>query len=218
MMGEQRLYRTFRRFGFGAKSGLQLTPESSGKLHPLKRWDGLSISRFCIGYGIGCTPVQMVRAYCALANRGKLPQLRLLDRMVNTDTGKVTRYPTPPPVNIYSDPATGEAIVRMMVTVTEKGGTATRAAIPGYHVAGKTGTSHKNIGRQYVNKYYASFVGFVPAEKPAFVLLITVDEPKGGKFGGTVAAPAWKAIAERTLKYMNIPPNVPLEDKKTLRN
>ena len=183
---------------------------------PLNRWDSLSISRFGMGYGVSITPVQMLRAYCALANRGKLPKLRLLDRIENPESGEVIPNPTEPLRNIYSSPDTGEAIVRMMVTVTEKGGTATRAAIPGYHVAGKTGTARKIENGHYVTtKYYASFVGFVPAEKPAFVLVMTFDAPKGSIYGGTVVAPAWKAIAERTLKYMNIPPTVPVEDKKS---
>ena len=82
-------------------------------------------------------------------------------------------------------------------------------------MAGKTGTARKHSGAGYGNKYFASFAGFVPAEKPAFVLVMTFDAPKGSIYGGTVVAPAWKAIAERTLKYMNIPPTVPVEDKKS---
>ena len=214
MMGEQRLYRTLRKFGLGSKSGLPLTPESRGLFRSPDKWDGLSISRFGMGYGVAITPVQMLRAYCALASRGNLPTLRLLDRVQDPATGAVERNNTPSPRQIYSNPAVGNQIVDMMVTVTEKGGTATRAAIPGYRVAGKTGTARKIENRHYVAKYFASFVGFVPAEKPAFVLLITFDEPHGSIYGGTVAGPVWRRIAERTLKYMNIPPTVPLPEKK----
>jgi cell division protein FtsI/penicillin-binding protein 2 len=167
-----------------------------------------------MGYGVAITPVQMLRAYCALASRGNLPQLRLLDRVQDPATGAVERNNTPPSRQIYSNPAVGNQIVDMMVTVTEKGGTATRAAIPGYRVAGKTGTARKIENGHYVAKYFASFVGFVPAEKPAFVLLITFDEPRGSIYGGSVAGPVWRRIAERTLKYMNIPPTVPLPEKK----
>ena len=214
MMGEQRLYRTLRKFGLGSKSGLPLTPESRGLFRSPDKWDGLSISRFGMGYGVAITPVQMLRAYCALASRGNLPTLRLLDRVQDSATKAVERNNTPPPRQIYSNPEVGNQIVDMMVTVTEKGGTATRAAIPGYRVAGKTGTARKIENRHYVAKYFASFVGFVPAEKPAFVLLITFDEPHGSIYGGTVAGPVWRRIAERTLKYMNIPPTVPLPEKK----
>ena len=215
LMGEQRLYRTLRMFGLGERSGLPLRPESRGQLRPPRLWDGLSISRFGIGYGVSVTPVQMLRAYCALANRGKLPQLRLLDRSEDPQTGAVVENPHKPMKNIYKRAETGEQIVNMMVTVTEKGGTATQAAIPGYRVAGKTGTARKwSNGGYSSGKYFASFVGFVPAEKPAFVLLLTFDSPKGSIYGGSVAGPVWKAIAERTLKYMNIAPTVPLPEKK----
>lgn len=214
-MGELKLYRTLRRFGLGSRSGLPLRPEARGQFKSPDRWDSLSISRFGMGYGVSITPVQMLRAYCGLANRGKLPKLRLLDRIENPETGEVIPNPMEPMRNIYSKPTTGEEIVKMMVTVTEPGGTATRAAIPGYHVAGKTGTARKyERGGYSTSKYYASFVGFVPAEKPAFVLLLTFDTPRGSIYGGTVAGPTWKAIAERTLKYMNIPPTEPLPDKK----
>ncbi len=210
MMGEQKLYRTFCKFGLGTRSGLPLKPESLGLFKPVHKWDGLSISRFGMGYGIAITPAQMLRAYCALANRGKLPKLRLLDRDEDPHTGEIRMLPRAPVQTIYSE-QTGEEIVNMMVTVTETGGTATKAAIPGYRVAGKTGTAHKNVGGHYLNKYFASFVGFAPAEKPAFLLLLTFDEPKGAKYGGTVAAPFWRRIAERTLKYMNIAPSQAVE-------
>ena len=214
-MGEAKLYRTLRKFGLGSLCGLPLRPEERGNLKTPNRWDGLSISRFGIGYGVSITPVQMLRAYCALANRGKLPKLRLLDRIENQETGEVIPNPIEPPQYIYSSPKTGEDIVKMMITVTEQGGTATKAAIPGYHVAGKTGTARKfEKGGYSTSKYYASFVGFVPAEKPAFVLLLTFDTPRGSIYGGTVAGPVWKAIAERSLKYMNIAPTVPLPEKK----
>ncbi|MBE6369544.1 MAG: penicillin-binding protein 2 [Lentisphaerae bacterium] len=213
MMGEQNLYNSLRKFGFGSRTGLPLSPESSGIFHPVKRWDGQTITRLGIGYASACTPVQMARAYCALANNGKLPKLRLIDRTVDTESGKVTVMPPAEMQQIYP-PEVIQQVVKMMIAVTEPGGTATRAAIPGYHVAGKTGTSHKVANGGYVGKYFASFVGFVPAEKPAFVLLVTVDEPKGAKFGGTVSAPVWKAMAERALKYMNIPPDVPQDESK----
>ncbi|MBO5722978.1 MAG: penicillin-binding protein, partial [Lentisphaeria bacterium] len=214
MMGEQRLYRTLCKFGLGNYTGISLPSENLGVLKPPNQWDGLSVSRFGFGYGVNCTPVQMARAYCALANRGNLPKLRLIDRTYDPDKGEFKEMPYEKSQVIYS-PEVGEQIVNMMVAVTEEGGTARQAAIPGYRVAGKTGTAYRHIpGQGYSNKQrYTSFVGFVPAEKPAFVLLITLDSavhPEGRKtFGGGVAGPVWKAIAVRTLKYMNIPPTVP---------
>lgn len=217
MMGDRRLDRTLRKFGFGSRTGLPLKPETRGIFPPVHRWDGLSITRFGMGYGVAVSPVQMLRAYCALASRGKLPMLRLVDRVEDPATGEVIKNPVAEPVDLFHRPETGEEIVKMMITVTETGGTATQAAIPGYHVAGKTGTARKIEHGHYVAKYYGSFVGFVPAENPAFVLLVTLDEPKGRYYGGTVSGPAWKAIAERTLKYLDIKPTVPLPEKKKAR-
>ena len=216
-MGKSRLFRTLDKFGLGHPTGLPLKPEKTGVLAPVNKWDGLSITRFCIGYGVSCTPAQMARAYCALATRGKLPKLRLVDRMVDTQSGTVTELPKEAPIEIFK-PKYGEQVVNMMVAVTETGGTAPKAAIPGYRVAGKTGTSYKLIpGKGYdKSKRFISFAGFVPAEKPAFVLLVVLDAPKAKSshqrtYGGGVAAPVWKNIAVRVLKYMDIAPTVPVE-------
>ena len=99
-------------------------------------------------------------------------------------------------------------IVDMMKLVTKEGGTALKAAVPGYDVAGKTGTSQKWINGEYSHsKYFSSFIGFVPADNPAFVLSITVDEPHGSIYGGAVAAPGFSEIAKKTLRYLDIPPD-----------
>ena len=105
-------------------------------------------------------------------------------------------------------------VVEILKKVPVPGGTASRAAVRGYHVAGKTGTAQKTEGRGYSeSKYMASFVGFVPADRPEFVLLVTADEPPGKRNeGGWVAAPAFGKIAERSLKYLQIPPDMPLEE------
>ncbi len=206
--GANNVYNTLRKFGFGQPTGLPLKPEALGIMPPVKKWDGLSITRFPIGYSILVSPVQMVRAYCALANHGWLPKLRLVDRLENPETGEVQTIPAEPAVQVFRHSGTCRTLVDMMVRVTGDGGTARRAAIPGYHVAGKTGTSRKYIkGQGYLTKYFASFVGFVPAERPAFVMLVTVDEPQGGNFGGTVAAPIFRSIAEKALRHLNIRPD-----------
>lgn len=214
-LGETRTYNAIRRFGFGNKSGLPLKPESTGIVPPVNRWDGLSITRFPIGYAVMVSPVQMVRAYCALANDGWLPKLRLVDRVTDPETGKVHKLPVEPAVQMFKQPDTCKTMVDMMVRVTGEGGTARRAAIPGFRVAGKTGTSRKYVpGRGYIPKYFGSFVGFVPAEKPAFVMLVTMDEPKGSGYGGVVAAPVFRSISERVLKHMHIAPDPSLMTEK----
>lgn len=214
MLGKDVVYDTFRKFGFGERTGLPLRPETRGLVPPPRRWDGLSITRFPIGYGITVSPVQMVRAYCALADNGNLRSLRLVDRIENPETGEVYRPEVPPPKQMFKNPDTCRKLVSMMTMVTEKGGTATRAKIDGYPVAGKTGTSRKVVNGHYApGKYFGSFVGFVPADDPKFVMLVTMDEPKGAYYGGTVSAPVFRRVAEQALKYYNIPPRTEPENK-----
>ncbi len=214
-MGEGLLNRTLRSFGFGSRTGIQLKVETRGIFSSLNKWDKLSITRFPIGQGISCSPLQLVRAYCALANRGRIPRLRLIDRIKNPEKSYAVKMWSPKPRRIFSSPKTWETMIDMMVLVTREGGTATKAAIPGYDVAGKTGTSQKFIDGEYSHsKYFATFIGFVPAYKPAFVLLVTVDEPQGASYGGTVSAPTFKNIAQRALRYLNVKPNPALLKNK----
>ena len=210
------MYHALKLFGFGSRTNLPFPIESSGYLPRPKRWDGLSITRFPIGYGIRVSPLQLLRAYCALANGGKLPELKLVDRIVDTATGKTEKENPQIIRNTFSDPAAHRQLVDMMITVTEPGGTATRAAVPGYHVAGKTGTSRKYVpGKGYASgQYFASFVGFVPARNPRLVMLVTFDNPRGASYGGTVAGPVFSNAASRILKYWNVPPDFTPAKKK----
>ena len=138
--------------------------------------------------------------------------MQLVDRLENKEENLVKKLKQPPPVKLYRNPSTWPRIIEMMKLVTQEGGTAKQAAIKGFSVAGKTGTSQKIVDGAYSHsKYYASFVGFVPAEKAAFVLLVTADEPKRSHYGGTVAAPTFKNIAVRVLRHLNIKPTKPEE-------
>ena len=212
MMGQKNLDTALRSFGFGQKTGIQLKPETSGIFRPLEKWDSLSVSRFGIGQGIAVSPLQLARAYCMIANGGYKIDLRIVDRIERGDDVRVM------PVikdekSIFVNPITKKMITDMMIGVTEAGGTCTEAAIEGFHVAGKTGTAQKVINGAYSNRYYASFVGFVPAEDPKFVLLVTCDDPTvGSRYGGSASGPAFKAIAERTLKYMHVQPQLSKEE------
>ncbi len=207
-LGKPRLYQIFRRFGFGETTGLGLSNESRGILRKPKDWDGLSITRFPIGQGISVTPLQMVQAYCAIANKGRMMQLYLTDRTIDSVSGAIKL--TKPSVKrfVVREKAANQ-ITSAMTLVTKEGGTATKAAVSGYDVAGKTGTSQKLVNGSYTGhgKYIASFIGFVPADNPAFVLLVIADEPsKKSHYGGTVAGPTFRRIADRTLRYLNVPP------------
>lgn len=218
LMGKEKVYKAIRLFGFGEKTGLPFALEERGKVLNPKKWDGLTITRMPIGYSINVTPLQMIRAYCALANGGFLPELRLIDRIVDPATGKETPAKMKPPVRVIERSETHRQLIDMMTLVTKPGGTARTAAIPGYEVAGKTGTSRKYIpGKGYAgSKHFASFVGFVPAHNPAFVMLVTMDEPKGASYGGTVAGPVFSKVASQVLKLMNIHPDPALLKQKAV--
>ena len=207
LLGENNLYKLFRDYGFGEETSLPFKPEATGILRPLKKWDTLSITRFPIGQGILCSPLQIVGAYTVLANEGKRMRLRIVDRIEDKENGEIYHFPIKVENTVIKDEKYVKEIVDMMKTVTEMGGTAKRAKVPGYNVAGKTGTSQKWVDGKYSHsKYFASFIGFVPAENPAFILLVTADEPHGNIYGGVVAAPTFSTISQKTLRYLDIPP------------
>ena len=213
MMGEKRLDEVLTTFGFKRTTGLPIHPETKGQIRPLHKWDGLSITRFCIGQGINVSFLQLARAYCMLANGGYPINLRIVDR-IDRD-GITEKYPYYRGECIFKRADTWDRIRKMMIEVTMgyRGTARAYAAIPGYYVAGKTGTAQKFMNGAYSDKYFASFVGFLPSNKPRFVLLVMADEPTGKKDSGAAAsAPVFKAIAERTLRYMHEPYEVPLEE------
>ena len=218
-MGKVLLYKALKRFGFAEKTGIPLKPEATGILRKPHQWDYLSISRFPIGQGVSVSPMQLVRAYCGIAS-GRLVSLRLIDRIQDAETGDIQVQPLVPAPRVYLNPASRKQLIEMMKLVTQEGGTAIRAAIPGYEVAGKTGTSQKWIpgdkekrtkGYYSEKDFFATFIGFVPADDPAFVLAVIADEPQGNHFGGVVSAPTFNEIAKKTLAYMNVLPKYPEE-------
>ena len=231
MLGEEQLFQALSSFGFGTKTGL-LPHENAGTEPRPRKGDKIAITRIPIGYSINVTSLQLLRAYCTLANGGRCPQLRLVDRVEDPATGKSDPVPVEEAVQVVEHPEALKQLTAMLVTVTQKGGTAEQAAIPGYDVAGKTGTSNKYVieyypdepgkprrvkWQGYKNKapdkqYYASFAGFVPAHDPKIVVVITVDNPKGDShFGGSVAGPIFSRTAKRVLDHLNIPPDHPEE-------
>lgn len=210
MLGNRALDKALRSFGFGSRTGIQLRPETAGIFRRVERWDNLSVTRFCIGQGIGVSSLQMVRAYCMLANGGWPVNLRLVDRIERD--GVETPVPYVRGACVFQNEKTAHDLTEMLIGVTEPGGTSKSAAIPGYYVAGKTGTAQKVINGVYTNRHIASFVGYVPARNPRFVLLISCDEPQGKSyFGGAVCGPVFSAIASRTLRYLRVEPDVDVE-------
>ena len=206
LVGATRLSRWISRFGFGHKTGIDFPGESPGIVLPRSQWYGSAVGTIPIGQGIAVTPIQIAAAYAAIANGGVWVTPHLVDRVIGGSGPRVTHR------RIVST-AVSKQLMAMLVNVVAEG-TGTLAHVPGYNVAGKTGTAavpDPQTGGYSSSKYVASFVGIVPATAPRLVILVTVDEPEGAIFGGTVAAPVFQKIARFALQYLSIPPDNPSE-------
>jgi len=204
-MGEVALYRYVRDFGFGQRSGVDLPGEEYGLAHPLNAWTKLSITRIPMGHEIAVTPLQMINALCCIANGGVLMTPRVVSQVVDADGKAVAAFPAKAQRRVLTGRG-AKAITDALVGVTEEGGTGKKAAIEGYGVAGKTGTAHKIEGGVYVNKYYSTFVGFFPAERPEVCIQVSLDEPRGAYYGGDTAGPIFRTIGEQIARYLDIVP------------
>jgi cell division protein FtsI/penicillin-binding protein 2 len=200
-LGRTRLSSWITRFGFGRTTGIDFPGESPGIVLPPDRWSGSTIGNVPIGQGIAVTPVQMAAAYAAIANRGIWSRPHLVDHVAGGGRPSLNRR------RLVSRPIARELMGMLQDVVAE--GTGMYAAIPGYQVAGKTGTAQKpdSHGGYATGRYVASFVGIVPASRPRLVVLVAVDEPRGAIWGGVVAAPAFQQIARFDLQYLEVPPD-----------
>lgn len=215
--GPRRLYEYLKKFGFGAKTGIELPGEQFGILpNPHKRaWDKASQSRAGIGQFVAVTAIQLAGAYQAIANDGVRMRPHVVDRVVRADGSEAYRS-VPTPVGRPISAAAARATREMMLDVASPRGTARRAAIRGYSVAGKTGTAQKQIpgGRGYYpGLYRATFCGIVPAGDPELVVLVTLDFEARTRFhqGGNSAGPVFKRVATAALRYLMVPPDRPEE-------
>ena len=198
-LGESRLKKWIKQFGFGQKTGVDYPGESAGLLPSY--WSGSTIGNVPIGQGVSVTPLQLASVYGAIANKGMWVQPHLVDHVQGEQP------PTPKTRRILSRQV-DHTLVQMLKGVVSDTGTAEAASIPGYTVAGKTGTAQKPGPHGYeAGKYEATFVGMVPAANPRLVVLVTVDEPHLAIFGGVVAAPAFAQIAAFDLQYLEVPPD-----------
>jgi cell division protein FtsI (penicillin-binding protein 3) len=201
-LGEERLASWIDRFGFGKPTGVDSPGESSGAALSRDLWSGSTIGTVPIGQGIAVTPMQMASVYAAIGNKGVLMQPHLVDRV----DGKPKRHG--PGRRVVSRTVAAQVMTMLRGVVDE--GTGTSAAVPGYTVAGKTGTASKpEKGGYSTSKYVASFVGLVPATRPRLAIMVMVDEPKGAIWGGVVAAPAFQNIARFDLQYLEVQPDAP---------
>jgi cell division protein FtsI (penicillin-binding protein 3) len=203
MLGRTRLSSWITKFGFGRTTGVDFPGESPGIVLPPAKWSGSTIGNVPIGQGIAVTPVQMAAAYAAIANRGVWSRPHLVDHVAGGARPSLNR-------RRLVSPRIAKQLMTMLKDVVAEG-TGQYAAMPGYQVAGKTGTAQKpdSHGGYATGRYVASFVGIVPASRPRFVILVAVDEPHGAIWGGTVAAPAFQQIARFDLQYLEVPPDAP---------
>jgi len=192
-------------FGLGQDSGTGLTGESSGMIPMRSRWSNIELATLGFGYGLRVTPLQLTAAYAALANKGIRKPVSIL---------KVTQ---PPKGEAVIAPEIAEQVIHALESVVEEGGTGGKAAVPGYRVAGKTGTAKVATAGGYGKDYVGTFVGFAPVSNPRFVMAVIINEPKGGAYyGGSVAGPTFAEVMSSALQLYNVPPDALPDPKEEL--
>jgi cell division protein FtsI (penicillin-binding protein 3) len=195
------MWEMFSDAGFGTPPRTGFPGEVGGRLRPAKSWKPIEQATMAYGHGLSVNLVQMARGYTVFASDGELKPATLFK-----GNGPVAGKPV-------LKPETARAVRRMLEMAVQPGGTAPKAQVPGYRVAGKTGTAHKLEGRGYTNKYISSFVGFAPASKPRLVVAVMLDEPSAGQhYGGAVAAPVFSAVMGAALRMMGVPTDAPIDN------
>ena len=195
LVPDQEFYDFVRQFGYGSSTNSGFPGEAAGVLPPPSRWFGTTKQTLSYGYGLSATPLQIAHAYATLGNSGRAIAPTFIKGQRNESKQVLS-------------PEIAREVVRMMQTVTEPGGTATQAAILGYHVAGKTGTARKANAGGYSRNYVAFFAGLVPVDNPRFAMAVVIDDPQAGSYyGGLVSAPVFHNVMEGALRLMDVPPD-----------
>lgn len=205
-LGTKTFYTYIKNFGFGKETGIDLPGEVGGVVWPYHRWGEIEASNICFGQGITVTGLQLTSALGAIANDGRLMKPFVVRQILDQKGNPIKQF-SPQVVRQVISAETARLMRDLLTRVTEPGGTALQATIEGIPVGGKTGTAQKvspETRRYSPGKYVSTFMGFVPATAPALVILVVVDEPKGSHYGGVVAAPIFKGIAEQSLSIMGI--------------
>lgn len=216
-LGARRYYDWVRRFGFGAPTGIGLPGEAAGILRSPERWSLLSNAVISIGQEIAVTPLQIALATAAVADGGRLHRPRIVERVVDRD-GNVAWKPEPsPPRQVVSERTS--AVLNEILKVAVQRGTGANARLAEHVSAGKTGTAQVPVrGGYHPTKTIASFSGYAPADRPRLAILVVIEDPRGGGYGGTVAAPVFRAIAEASLRYLDVPASVPRREVEIPRD
>jgi len=207
-----RFYRYLGNFGFGSRSGIDFPGESTGLMRPPDKWFEADLANISFGQGISVTALQLARATAVIANGGLLMEADLVEKVVDSQ-GVIVESRKPRTVHRVLSETVAHQVRDMMVRVVSEDGTGPLAQVPGFTVAGKTGTAQKVdrvTGGYSADKRVASFVGFLPAEAPRLVILVVVDEPQGQTYGGLVAAPVFARIAEQSLRQLGVSPTEPV--------
>ena len=211
-LGHEAFVSYLRKFGFGEKTGIDISGERSGFIRDSKESKKIGKATLCFGQGMTTTSLQLAMAMAAIANGGKLMQPYVVKKIID-GTGNTVMENTPKVVRRVISEKTARKVTAILENVTGADGTAPKAAISGFRVAGKTGTSQKvdeKTKRYSKTKYVASFVGFAPVEKPRVVLMIAIDEPRGLYYGGIVAGPVFKEVGLWTLNHLGVSPEAEL--------
>jgi cell division protein FtsI (penicillin-binding protein 3) len=218
-IGAKKLYQTFRYFGFGEKTGVDCPGETAGTLAHYMYWSKIDTGTIAFGHGISVSALQMIRAVSAIANDGILMRPYIVQAITDRH-GKTVKTFKPRQVRRAISAQTALRVRNIMKTVITKGGTGINAALEGYAVSGKTGTARKldENGKYSNKKHVASFVGFTPSDNPEIAIVVVIDEPREKFYGGTVAAPVFKRIAQETLNYLGIPPREKLDRLRVSRD
>lgn len=216
-LGREKLYDRLSSFGFGRQTGIDLSGESSGMMTKSNRWGPVELATISFGQGIAVTSIQIAAALSAIANGGYLVKPYIVEQLISPG-GKVVTKNKPEVLGKVISYDTAENITQMMEKVVESG-TGKNAAISGYKVAGKTGTAqvpNPKTGGYYGNRFMSSFIGFGPTDDPKVTLVVIVENPKNGSYGGTVAAPIFKGIVEKVLFYLGVPPRTEFVGTKVM--
>jgi cell division protein FtsI (penicillin-binding protein 3) len=209
-IGPQALHRTLTHFGFGRRSGLPFPGETSGSMAPARRWTRFDVGSVAFGQGISVSALQLTAAVAAIANGGVLMQPRVV-RAITDAHGRAIQEFKPRANPRAVSPQTAAHIIRMMGLVVTEGGTGTQARLEGYTAGGKTGTAQKigPAGTYAPDRYVSSFAGIAPLDHPRLAILVVLDEPRNEHYGGIVAAPVFRQIAQEVLGYLNVSPSPP---------
>ena len=209
IVGAKHLYNTLLDFGFGAKTGIDCPGESPGSLSNYRQWTRMDTSAISFGHGMAASPLQLVTAVSAIANNGVLMKPYLVAAVTDQNNQTVQSF-SPHVVRRVVSESTARKVSTILKTVVAEGGTGTQAALQGFSVGGKTGTAKKigPDGTYSDDDYIASFVGFTPVDNPAITVLVIINEPRKQYYGGVVAAPAFRRIAQETLNYLNVHPDI----------